>query len=479
MTLDPVEELAEDMDSGVYGDMQGGEDSDTSSPPVRERDHGRRQGRGGRHAVAPSRSPTRKGESLADLPVAGPGLDLAAELGRAENNAILDGSVDPLDSRDRPLPPQKSKRSKRMSIDTKVGDGRLDTSSSGDIDALRSEVKSLKDANKALSLYASKIIDRIIAQEGFEHVLAVDYDKATPSTPSSPTKGKHPAKNTSIQDSPQKKPRPQSAIFRTFSNPEPKESSNATPATTSPPVIPVEQTATTRSQRRSLSFDWKPFSIFSSAEKKSEQNPNLRPLTLRPGASSVVGARKLDTHEDEEDRKERERMNATLKLMGIERPLTSTSSSPVTKDTILPILTPTGTPSLQQFETPQSPKQQTSRFSFLRTRSSTSDNSSVHSESSVPVNVINSKLTQEALERAEAETTLAALDEREKVLSAEISRGSSGGFTELPSRRQRGDEWRSRRSKRSGESGSGSTVWSAGMSTHREADSGDEELRAL
>ena len=53
-----------------------------------------------------------------------------------------------------------------------------------DIETLRSEVKSLKDANKALSLYASKIIDRIISQEGFEHVLAVDYtENKSPTSP--------------------------------------------------------------------------------------------------------------------------------------------------------------------------------------------------------------------------------------------------------------------------------------------------------
>ena len=40
-------------------------------------------------------SPVTRGESLADLPVAGPGLDLAAELGRAENKDILEGRVDP------------------------------------------------------------------------------------------------------------------------------------------------------------------------------------------------------------------------------------------------------------------------------------------------------------------------------------------------------------------------------------------------
>ncbi len=39
-------------------------------------------------------SPVLRGESLADLPVAGPGLDLAAELGRAVNKDILEGRVD-------------------------------------------------------------------------------------------------------------------------------------------------------------------------------------------------------------------------------------------------------------------------------------------------------------------------------------------------------------------------------------------------
>lgn len=50
---------------------------------------------------------------------------------------------------------------------------------------------------------------------------------------------------------------------------------------------------------------------------------NGRPQSLKPGsAPSVPGARKLDTEEDDEDRKERERLAATMKLMGIEKPLT-------------------------------------------------------------------------------------------------------------------------------------------------------------
>jgi len=69
-----------------------------------------------------------------------------------------------------------------------------------------------------------------------------------------------------------------------------------------------------------------------------------------------------------------------------------------------------------------------------------------------------SNLTHEALRHVEAENSLAALDAHEKVLSAEIARGASSGFTEIP-RRGPG----AGRSRRSGMSGSGSTVWSAGI----------------
>lgn len=468
-TLDPVDELAEDMDSGVYGEqLDEGFDDASSSPSVHDRDRSRRLGRGGRRVATSSRSPVPKGESLANLPVAGPGLDLAAELGRAENSAILEGTVDPMNMRDQSVINTKSKRSKQISVDRVVSGNKPE---SGDIDSLRNEVKSLKDANKALSLYASKIIDRIIAQEGFEHVLAVDYDK---SNPSSPVKSKHAAKSPpSVNNSP-KKARPQSAIFSPFSSPDPAQNAAPlSPASNASSALPSELTSTSKTQRRSLSFDWKSFSVFGSTEKKPEPNPNLRPLNLRPGSTTVVGARKLDTHEDEEDKKERERMNAVLKLMGIEKPETPTVASPSIKESI----SSGGTPNPQASE-PTSPKPQSSRFSFFRSRSTTSENSSIHSGNSGNANqAANMNLTQEALERSEAESSLAALDEREKVLSAEISKGSNGGFTELPSRRQRGEEWRSRRSRRSGESGSGSTVWSAGMSTHREADSEDDQTR--
>ncbi|KAJ7038078.1 hypothetical protein C8F04DRAFT_1325911 [Mycena alexandri] len=406
-------------------------DSPTSPRPL---------GRGGRKRTgSQSHSPSIRGESLADLPITGPGLDLAAELGRAENKDILDGNV--VEEQDRSVLNTK-KRSK------KVSNGRKDLDASGvesmsDVDALRTEVKSLKDANKALSLYASKIIDRIISQEGFEHVLAVDYEKE-PQTPSTPGPMK-----TLPAVLPLVKPRPQSAIVgRSTSTP-------GNPAFgTSPSLLPssprIGSPPNPKVQRRSLSFDWKSFSLFS-GDKKPE-NPSLRPLTLKPGQSAVTGARKLETHEDENDRRERERMNATMKLMGIQP-----QPSPVF---------PPSVPTPPAASVPSTPSR---RFSFFGRSpapapppTDSSDTSSVHSNGSnarVGLGIGPPSLTQEALEHAEAENSLAALDAHERTLSAEIAKGSSSGFTEIAPRKAG-----SRRGRRSagGSSGNGSTVWSAG-----------------
>lgn len=409
-----------------------------------------RHGRHVRRNDSASHSPPR-GESLADLPITGPGLDLAAELGRAENKDILSG--DSIDG-DRALGGKG--RRKRVSADTRKVSTSDMPDSNADLEALRSEVKTLKDANKALSLYASKIIDRIIAEEGFEHVLSVDYEKSPSMHSKSPslsviTTASAPAKAS--------KPRPQSTFFSratSDSAPTPAPAPEKMPSS-SPPIS--DTSAPKTSQRRSMSIDWKNFSLFGGAEKKPE-HANLRPLTLKSTSTPMTSARKLETHEDEEDRRERERLHATMKLMGIEQP----ASSPLV--------------SIQKsYSTPESPQTATaSRFSIFRSRSTTghSDTSSVNSgpsthdshQATYGLGIIGdgrSGLTHEALEQAEAENSLAALDAHEQMLIDEIAKGRPGGFTEPP--RSLGEEWRSRRSRsrRSG-GGSGSTVWSAGMS---------------
>ena len=467
--LDPVEELAESELDPAF--KQDGEQSREGSEAGETASSARRHAR--RHSK--SHSPQARGESLANLPITGPGLDLAAELGRAENKDILEGRV-PLDNeRAGPGGRRKSRKAsdgtRKVSVASEPG---METGVPDDLDALRNEVKSLKDANKALSLYASKIIDRIISQEGFEHVLAVDYDsKAPPMTPNTAATFTTFSNKANAQSA--KKGRPQSAVFSFSSGSQNAPASPGlttfnsptTPNTASPPKPP----ASARASRRSLSFDWKSFSMFGGNEKKPDPNPNLKPLTLRAGSSPVVtSARKLDTYEDEEDRRERERLHATMKLMGIEKPPTVQKSyseppnpaRPGSIDTSV-----TNSPVTATTVTAGNPGTPSSRFSFFRrTNSMTASEASSQRSSTQGSPYISGantpNLTQEALEQAEAESSIAALDAHERQLSAEIAKGSPGGFTEIPRRSS------DRRSSR--KSGSGSTVWSAGMSKGEDGD---------
>ncbi|KAG8971304.1 hypothetical protein FRC05_011296 [Tulasnella sp. 425] len=115
--------------------------------------HSKRSRRGG-HRIS---SPITRGGSPADAPIAGHGFDLAAELERAENKDILEGKTEPA--------------------------GQINTSAQAVDYGEVQEVKALRDANKALSLYASKVIDRVIAQEGSEQVLAVDHEPSKEDNP--------------------------------------------------------------------------------------------------------------------------------------------------------------------------------------------------------------------------------------------------------------------------------------------------------
>ncbi|CAL1695365.1 unnamed protein product [Somion occarium] len=492
--LDPVDELAEEHEPELDPSFKE-EQQTTEEPQELEEDSQARNPRS-RHTRKRSSVSVPHGESLANLPITGPGLDLAAELGRAENKDVLDGHS-ALET-DRPIVNPKGKKGKKGTTSestrkvSSMSEPAMQTTSSHDLDALRSEVKSLKDANKALSLYASKIIDRIISQEGFEHVLAVDYEKSpSPSTPGTAqfTTFSSLPKSSPPSTKPAKKARPQSvfASFTTLSSPGPVTPTNPQPerlttfdspspaTSSSQSASPPTASASTRASRRSMSFDWKSFAIFS-GEKKPDPSANLRPLTLKAGAPPIVtGARKLDNYEDEEDRRERERLNATMKLMGIEKPpgsplapsspaMWKSSSTPAPQtakpNDLPPVSTTTSTPVTVTASTPSS------RFSFFRRTNSSSANSessSLNNSPRPPASGFNTpNLTQEALEQAEAESTLAALDAHERQLSAEIAKGASGGFTEIT--RRTGDRRSSRRS------GSGSTVWSAGLSRGEDDD---------
>ena len=468
--LDPVHEQPEEHEEEQEApelDPQFGE-AEPVDPDVTADDLSGGRSSWARHSRRRSSVAAPQGESLANLPITGPGLDLAAELGRAEIKDGLEGHSSLADQMGGETKTRKTKSS--TGTDKPIEPS---PSTVNEMETLRSEVKNLKDANKALSLYASKIIDRIISQEGFEHVLAIDFEKSA--TPSNTTFSPRPT-----PPSPAKKPRPQTAIFsrstpataHTSPNVPPTErlttfeslnmSGNSNPASPRPENDPPKAASSSRASRRSLSFDWATFSMFGGDKKNAPSpTPNLRPLTLKAGAAPVVtGARKLETFEDEEDRRERERLAATMKLMGIEKPPSPASPLP-------PMLKSFSTPGSVNTipPTPVTAPTPTSRFSFFR-RSSSNASNTVETPTSSQGNSRSSStvphLTQEVLEQAEAESSLAALDAHERQLSAEIAKGAGGGFTEIV--RRNGDRRSSRRS------GSGSTVWSAGMSRHEDED---------
>ena len=429
--LDRVDEEG----GGVEGSPDGGISSSSDLEKSRLSQHSSRQNRKRTSSITETR-----GESLADLPITGPGLDLAAELGRAENKDMLEA---PVNLEEPGSYNGRSRRNKKAhKVSGSADDSHLDPTVSAEMETMRSEIKSLKDANKALSLYASKIIDRIIAQEGYEHVLAADYEK-TPQTLSASTL---PKSGTMTLPETNSKARSQSQSVSTQSSSlaEFGVKSPSLGVSTRPPA------PNSKANHRSLSFDWKSISPFSNF---NEKKPELRPLTLKPGSTTLSNARKLDKEEDDEDRQERERLNATMKLMGIQ----PTPQSP------MPTVTPLTAP-IERSQSDTAPTTTTNRrFSFFgfgqnKSTDTNSDSPSNHTNNDGSFGTSTSmSLTQEALEHAEAQNSLAVLDAHERKLSIELARGGNSGFTEIAPRH-------GRRSKRS-TGGSGSTVWSAGMST--------------
>ncbi|WVW84016.1 hypothetical protein I302_106043 [Kwoniella bestiolae CBS 10118] len=285
--------------------LDSGANKDFLAPPTK---HSRRGGRKNRTA---SRSSAVEGKS---------GLDLASEL-----SMVDDGGSDAGQS-------------------VVSGEGRND-----EMSALRAEVKQLKESNKALTLYCSKIIDRIITQEGFEHVLSVDYRTRRATSKSASTASRPalkdvnggswniPSSSWPIAEEPpkilepepvkEKKARPLSMMVRAMTGPAtekvvpPHSSQSANPPTN-------DESKTEKRARRGFSLDFRSlgFGTSSYTSPTESSKSSLRPFTLSSKSSTTGSrstsntARKLDIHEeDEEDLRERHRMEATLKLMGINK----------------------------------------------------------------------------------------------------------------------------------------------------------------
>lgn len=172
---------------------------------------------------------------------------------------------------------------------------------------LVAEIKALKDANKALTLYINRIVERVIASEGFEAVLASDFGSSVQAqsgsnsnqAPPLAPKDQLPPLNTSQQNT------------VPFSQMSP---STATPTTTD---AIKEKRASSR-----LSFSALASSIFSSGPKSPPaEAPKLKPIYLanasgpRGVSNSTLDA--TEEEEYEEESRERDRINAELVQMGV------------------------------------------------------------------------------------------------------------------------------------------------------------------
>ena len=208
---------------------------------------------------------------------------------------------------------------------------------SDSVDELQKEVRELREANQALTLYISKIIDRIIAREGYENILAVE-SRGTIRGP------RHKASRARLGQTPNqnKHSNDEKAGSRNVSNT--SNSSNisassqggglfgfgATSAESRPTAPPKS--------KRSSSIDWRNLPFIgggSSANTAVESGSNLRPLTLQSDSLLIPpregSARKLRTSEeieDEHDVAERERIRQELLMRGIQPPKHQLVQSP-------------------------------------------------------------------------------------------------------------------------------------------------------
>ena len=166
----------------------------------------------------------------------------------------------------------------------------------------------MTDANKALVLYISKILDRIQAHEGFERVLAHDYEKkgGGPNSPS--RKLPAPAQTTATTPSPGGLNSFFNVLTKSSTAPDRKTLNLASAATTT--------TASSNPSRAS----WLQFFTASKSPPAAPttSTAGIKPLKLGTGNAGLSnGWQGLE--EDEEDVKERERLRAELKLHGIDR----------------------------------------------------------------------------------------------------------------------------------------------------------------
>lgn len=161
---------------------------------------------------------------------------------------------------------------------------------SEDIQELHKEIWELRDANQALTLYVNKILDRIIAREGYENVLAIDADqKRTLRAKTSRMQEKSSRALTSEQDK--------------------QEGDPSTHETD--PRTPKLDTTVHSAARRTASIDWRSF-----LPAVGGSSPSIS----QGEEQSARRIRSSEEVEDKQDEQERERIRQSLQRQGFVLP---------------------------------------------------------------------------------------------------------------------------------------------------------------
>lgn len=356
----------------------------------------------------------------------GLGLDLAAELEKAEEGEQATKEVE----EKKALRRQQARQGSASTPGGEVAGASLalfpeilaDTSTR--TVALRAEIKSLKDANKALSLYISKIIDRIVAMDGFEKVLSADYKSASP-----------PATQSAFGAAALKGSRSESKAT----------SVSVAPAASLKSPVPVEPKQPVK--RMSLgTWTLSPTALFGGVGSSKSAPPvppaGMKPLRLvnpstpreasPPVGTPSVGTPSVGTEgEDEEDAKERERLRAEMKLHGIEK----TTTAP-RLDAPLPPAPAGIEQTLDAGSDAASLKTSTSSRASRRTSGFYAPSpqipfTSYSTGDSPPLGPGSASTT------VTGATVLKREEDREREIRANLEKGNAGGFTEIRGHRRR------------------------------------------
>lgn len=195
---------------------------------------------------------------------------------------------------------------------------------------LRAELKSLREANKALTLYVSKIVDRVCSQEGFEKVLAVDYKLGSP-----PKKSGFPAHSPVMSTQALGAPVPAAGRLSPGAPTNLFRGNSPTSSATRPEIVnipPISIHNNKDRSRKTLSLGWDSVSsAFASALSRAPvvPSPTVQPAGFKPfmlnsenpnSTAAPSGTRKLETEEDADDLRERERLKAEMALHGFGTP---------------------------------------------------------------------------------------------------------------------------------------------------------------